>query len=73
MEDRFYYIIIAAVLMIQLPIMPKIIRIRIAILRWLRLRWFADFHERHFNRLVPIVRVILGAIIVVLVYLFLSA
>ena len=69
MEKQMYYIIIAIILAAMIPLMPKIIRIRIAILRWLRFKRIADWNERHFSRLVPIVRILFVPVIIYLLYL----
>jgi hypothetical protein len=67
MDERLTLLIIAFALVILFIVMPYIIRMRIAILRWLRWKWLADFHERHMKGIVLAVRVILVVIAIVLI------
>ena len=60
-------LIMAAFLIIGLvPLVPKMIELRTMVLRWLRLRRFADWHERHARPLTLVVRVIFAAFGIVL-------
>jgi hypothetical protein len=70
MDENLYYAIVAAVLVILIPIVPKMVRVRIAALRWLRWNRLADIHEQGFNPIVIAVRVIMLALAV---YLFVLA
>jgi hypothetical protein len=70
MEKNLYYAIIAAILIILIPIVPKMVRVRIAVLRWLRWNWLAELHERGFNPIVITVRIFMLAIAT---YLFVLA
>ncbi len=69
MEERMYYAIIAALIIILLPIVPKMVQVRIAVLRWLRWNWLADAHERGFKPLVIAVRVVMVCIAAYLFFL----
>jgi hypothetical protein len=66
MEVRIWFFSGAFILIILLFVVPKLMRIRIRLLRWLRLRWFADFHERHIVGITLIARIIMVAVIIYL-------
>ena len=51
--------IIAILLLILIPIAPKLVRLRIRILRWLHWNWGADLLENHFQTWVVVFRIIL--------------
>ncbi len=55
-----------------IPLAPKLIRLRIRILRFLRLDWFANLHEKYFNGIVIAVRVIWVAIAIFLIVLLVA-
>lgn len=67
MSERIYYLAVAIIMIVCLPLVPNLLRLRIIILRWLRLKWFADFHARHFDRFVLVVRIIMVPIIIFLI------
>jgi len=52
--------------MLVLPLVPHMVQVRIGVLRWLGLKWFADWHERGFRQIVIAVRVMMLAMILVL-------
>ncbi len=58
MDTNTVLIIVAVVFVILIPIVPQMIRMRIWILRKLRLRWFAELHEKHFRGFTIAVRII---------------
>jgi len=68
-EERLYYAIVAAIMIVLLPIVPKMVRVRIAVLRWLRWKWMADLHEKGFNPIVAVVRVVMACIAAYLFFL----
>ncbi len=72
MEKQTYYLIVAAILFVLIPLVPQMMRLRISVLRWLRWTWLADRHERHIEGLVTAVRIILLALAVYLVVLAFS-
>lgn len=59
-------IIVALILFLLVPIVPKMVHLRVKVLRWFRLNWLADWHERNIRVLTPVVRTIL---IVLAIYL----
>ncbi|MGD8539930.1 MAG: hypothetical protein PVI66_14540 [Candidatus Aminicenantes bacterium] len=73
MELRLLFVAIALILIVLIPIAPKLIRFRIAVFRKLKWNCLANFHEKHFDQLIIVVRVILALIIAILVFLILLA
>jgi len=69
MDKHIWYLIVAVVMIAFLPMVRNMIRMRIIVLRWLRWKWLADFHEHNIDRLVPIARLIMSAIAIVLIIL----
>ncbi|MFH1372361.1 MAG: hypothetical protein ABII79_00980 [bacterium] len=69
MSEHVYYIIVAAILAGLIPLVPRMICLRIRVLRWLRWTGIADWHQRNFKPLVIIVRVIMLTIAVVMLVL----
>lgn len=73
MSNTLILIGAAAVAVALIPLAPKIVWLRIRILRFLRLNWLANWHERHFEGVVIAVRILAAAIAVFLIVLaFLS-
>lgn len=64
--------VIAIVLLILIPFMPQLVRIRIRILRWLGWSWAANLLENHFQTWVLIFRVFLIVAAAVLLYIGLA-
>ncbi|MCK5125621.1 MAG: hypothetical protein KAR42_05155 [candidate division Zixibacteria bacterium] len=67
MHTAIYHFGLAALIAALIPIVPKMVTLRIWILRKLHLRWFANFHEKYFDGMVIAVRVILAVIAVILI------
>jgi len=59
MASNGWFLGAAAVLLLLLPFVRPIMRFRIRVLRWLRLRWLANLHEKYFEGLVTTVRIVL--------------
>lgn len=55
-----------------IPLAPKLLRLRIRVLRFLRLNWFANWHQKHFDGIVLGVRVFWGAIAILLIILLIA-
>jgi hypothetical protein len=72
MNEQMYCIIAAVIALVLIPLVPKMICLRARVLRAVHWNSLAEWHERHLNVLVPIVRAILAAIAVVLLVLGLS-
>ena len=69
MSEHVYYIIVTAILAGLIPLVPRMICLRIKVLNWLRWTWLADWHQRNFKPLVIIVRVIILTIAMVMLVL----
>ena len=61
MDKQILYFVLAGVMLLLLPLVPKMVTLRIKILRFLHLRWLADLHEKYFRGLTIALRVILAA------------
>ncbi len=59
---------LAVLLLILIPLAPKLIRLRIRILRWLHWNWAANLLEKHFDGWVWFLRVFLFVIAAMLLY-----
>ncbi|MBU0983237.1 MAG: hypothetical protein KKA42_05165 [candidate division Zixibacteria bacterium] len=67
---QFYALLIAAALGVTIIVlMPQVMSFRISVLKVLRLSGLADWHQRHFQFLVKLMRVIVGGIVILLLYL----
>jgi hypothetical protein len=66
MESWVFYLI-AAVLLVLIPFMPALVRIRIRLLRWIHWYSLADLLENHFENWVLVFRVVVFVLSVVLV------
>jgi hypothetical protein len=69
MNEEIYYLILAALMLALIPIVPQMIRLRIAVLRVLHWNWLADVHEKDFGGWVAVVRIIMAAIALVMIVL----
>jgi hypothetical protein len=69
MEKQTVYIIVACILAVCFPLLPKIIQIRVWILRKIHLFRLADWVERNAAILVKVFQVIFAAAILVLLLL----
>jgi hypothetical protein len=59
---------LAILLLILIPLAPKLLRIRIRFLRWLHWNWAVNLLEKHFDGWVLFFRIILFVIAAVLLY-----
>ena len=59
---------LAALLLILIPLAPKLMRLRIRIFRWIHWNWAANLTEKHFDGWVLILRIVLFVIAAVLLY-----
>lgn len=71
MELRLFLVVIAVIMIILIPLAPRMIRFRILVLRMLKWNGLANFHEKYFDQLVIVVRAILALIIAIVVFLIL--
>ena len=70
---RLFFIVIAVIMIILIPIAPSMIKLRIAVFRKLKWNGLADFHEKNINQLVIVVRVVMALIFAILTFLILRA
>lgn len=61
MDTHAVFLIVGIILIILVPIVPKMVQVRIAVLKWLRLTWLADIHEKKARGIVLAVQVIMIA------------
>ena len=64
--------LIAIVLLILIPFMPKLVRLRIRVLRWLGWNWAADLLENNFHFWVRVFRIVAIAVAVVILFIGLA-
>ena len=69
MEELLLFLLIAGIMIILIPVFPRMIRFRIKILRILKWNSLADFHERHFAQIVTIARTVIVLIVIFLMVL----
>ena len=69
MTQETAFLILAFILVFLVVIMPKVIELRIRILRWLRWNRLANWHERNMKVLVPVMRVLLSVLVIILIVL----
>ena len=69
MGKQTVYIIVACILAVFIPLLPKLIQARVWTLRKVHLFRLADWHERNRVVLVTVFRVIFAAVILVLLLL----
>ena len=70
---RLFFVVIAVIMIVLIPIAPRMIRLRIAVFRKLKLNGLADWHEKNINQLVIVVRVVMALIFAILAFLILCA
>ena len=63
---------IAVLLLILIPFVPQLVRLRIRVLRWLHWNWAVNLLERHFQDWVVFFRVLLFLIAALLFYVGLT-
>ena len=72
MSDAMIYIGLAVIIVGLIPIVPKMMTLRIKFFRFLHWNWLANLHEKYYNGIVIAVRCILLAIAIVLLILGLT-
>ena len=58
---------LAILLLALIPVVPKMLRLRIRVLRWMHWDWAADWLEKHFEKAVLFRRVALLGVALLLV------
>lgn len=71
MELRLLLLGITILLIVLIPITPRMIEVRIAVFRKLKWNALANFHEKYFDQLVIVARAILAFVVAILVLLIL--
>jgi hypothetical protein len=61
--------VIATLCLILIPLVPKLVRFRIRILKWLQWTWTANLLEKHFDAWVLLRRIVLFLIAALLFYI----
>ena len=69
MEELLLFLLIAVIMIILIPVFPRMIKFRIKVLRILKWNSLADFHERHFAQIVIIARTVIVLIVILLMVL----
>jgi hypothetical protein len=69
MTKSYIYYGLAALMGVLVPLVPRMLQLRILVLRKLHLNWFAEFHERHMQGLIWFIRAILVALALLLIWL----
>ncbi len=59
---------LAALLLILIPLAPKLVRLRIRTLRWIHWDWAVNLLQKHFDGWVLFLRIVLFVIAAVLLY-----
>ena len=72
MEVRLFFLVIAVIMIVFIPIAPRMIRLRIAVFRKLKWNSLANFHEKYFDQLVIVVRVVMALIFAFVMFFVLS-
>ena len=72
MEVRLFFLVIAVLMIVLIPIAPRMIRLRIAVFRKLKWNSLANFHEKYFDQLVIVVRVVMALIFAFVMFFVLS-
>jgi hypothetical protein len=71
MALRLFLLVISVLLVVLIPIVPRMIRLRISVFRKLKWNGLADFHEKYFDQLVIVARVVMALIVMLLAFLIL--
>ena len=66
---NWLFFVIAIVLLVLILFMPKLVRLRIRVLRWLHWSWAANLLENHFQTWVLIFRIVLIVAAAVFLYI----
>ena len=66
MDKNTYFLIVAGIIALIIPIVPKVLQLRILVLRKLRLKSLADWHERGSAGIILTARIILAALAIYL-------
>lgn len=66
---NWLFFLIAFVLLVLIAFMPKLVRIRIRVLRWLHWGWAANLLENHFRNWVLVFRIVVAVAAVAFLYI----
>lgn len=73
MDERVFFVVLAALTIILMPLVPSMVQLRIKFLSLLGFRRFATFHENAFGAIVTTVRGVLLVMCVLLLILAFKA
>lgn len=62
MENTLFTVLVVALTIVLVPLIPRMVELRIRVLRWMGLNRLARFHERAFGTIVFVVRCVLVAL-----------
>jgi hypothetical protein len=68
MKNPYIYYGLAVLMGLLIPLVPRMLQLRVAVLRKFHWNWFADFHERHMAGLIWFVRAILLVLALLLIW-----
>jgi hypothetical protein len=66
---HMWLFVIAILLLVLIPFMPALLRLRIRILRWLKWNWAANLLENHFQGWLVLFRILLFVVATLLFYI----
>jgi len=69
MPRPYVYYLLAALMGVLVPLVPRMLQLRILVLRKLHFTWLAEFHERHRAGLIWFIRAVLVAAALILIWL----
>jgi len=72
MEDRILFLGLATLTIIFILLIPQMTRFHIKVLRMLKWKGLAEYEQKHFNKIVTFVRIIMVIIVIYLIALLLN-
>ena len=68
MSQNILFFMMAALFLCLIPLVPRLLNLRIRVLRFIHWNWLAELHERFFDRLVVIIRVMMSIGVFILLF-----
>jgi hypothetical protein len=69
---QIFQLALAVIILIMIPYVPQMTRFRIKVFRWMGWKNMADIHERGFQAIVMVVRILMGLVAAVLILIVLG-
>lgn len=69
MTEQAWYVILAALIAATIPLVPKMVKLRIAVLRKLHLNALANWHEKYADGIAIWARLVMAGVVIVLLAL----